>query len=121
MNFQIPPSGEQMMFHPVLACPTCKQPCGIAVEYVYDGRGALNSSQHHEVHAVCLYGCEYDVKIRDARVIQDEITVEALGDRVPVLVEGPRLCLVCTSLHVKTGNEDCSAPSYCPTIRKEKA
>lgn len=120
MNFQIPLTGERMLFHPVLACPKCQQPCGIAIEGVYNAHGQLNHSQHHEVRAVCLYGCGYDVKVRDARVIQGEVTVEGLGDRVPVLVEGPRLCLLCNCLHVKTGNEDCSAPSYCPTIRSEK-
>ena len=33
------PTGENMLFHPVLACPRCKLPLGIAITKVYDYTG----------------------------------------------------------------------------------
>lgn len=126
MNFRIPPTGEKMLFHPVLACPNCEQPLGLAVEGVYNAHGNLNPVRDHRLHLVCLYGCMYDVKVgvtaTELSMQVDQtafISVEAFG-QTPTVVEGPRLCLACNQLHVKTDNALCSPPvSYCPTLREE--
>ncbi len=96
------PTGENMFFHPVLACPRCKLPLGIAIARVYDFMGQIADPNACELRATCLWGCNYEQTL-------DDLSCAAV-------IEGPRLCLDCGQIHVKD-----AVGSYCPNHRMQKS
>jgi hypothetical protein len=102
------PTGENMLFAPTFACPTCKKPLAVEVSQMYDPNGQPLPATKWRLHLVCLYGCNYNAEL--TTVEKPEGSYIALKRSTALaVIEGARLCLVCNSLHLKDAEG-----TYCP-------